>query len=183
MNKTEKVEQVDALRGIFTEAGGVVVTHYAGLTVADMTALRLKLGAVGAKFKVVKNRLAKLALSGLPGEDGASLFTGPVGIAFAKDPVAVSKAAVDYADKNQKLVLIGGLLGASVLNDEGVKQLAKMPSIEEMRAKLLGTLTAPSSKFVRTLNAPGGDFVSQLNAPGQSLLSVLNAHVAKQEAA
>ncbi len=182
MNKAQKGEQVEALRGIFAESGGVVVTHYAGLTVADMTALRTKLGAVGARFKVVKNRLAKRALEGLPGEGAASLFTGPVGIAFAKDPVAVSKAAVDYAADNENLVLVGGILGASILDDEGVKQLAKMPSIEELRAKLLGVLNAPAGKFVRTLNAPASDFVSQLNAPAQSLLGVLQAHAAKQAA-
>ncbi len=183
MNRAQKGEQVEVLRSIFTEAGGVVVSHYSGLTVADMSALRLKLSEVGAKLKVVKNRLAKLALAGQPGEGATDLFTGPVAIAFATDPVAVSKAAVDFAKDHEKFVLIGGILGETVLDESGVEQLSKMPSLDEMRAKLAGVLTAPGGKFVRTLNAPAGDLVSQLNAPAPALLGVLNAYVAQQNAA
>lgn len=184
MNRAQKSEQVDALRGIFTEAGGIVLSRYSGLTVAEMTALRTHLGSeAGGSLKVVKNRLAKLALEGLPGEKAVSLFTGPVAIAFAQDPVAVAKSAVDYAKKNEKFVLIGGILGDSILDEEGVKALATMPSLDEMRAKLVGVLNAPASQFVRTLNAPGQDFVRQLNAPAQSLAGVLKAYQAKQQAA
>jgi len=183
MNRTEKVEEVELLRGLFQEAGVVIVSHYTGLSVAEMTALRGDLSQADARLKVVKNRLVKLAIQDTPANDAAPLFQGPVAIAWSKDAVAVSKAAVDYAKKNEKFKLIGGVLGESVLDADGITALSKMPPIEEMRAKLVGVLNAPAGKFVRTLNEPGSQFVRTLNAPGGQLANVLRSYQAKLEAA
>ncbi len=182
MERTQKVEAVDALKGVFADAGVVVVTHYAGLTVAEMTDLRAKLREKEAQFKVIKNRLAKIALQDTPGEAGGEMFTGPVGIAFSKDPVAASKVAVEYAKGNEKFALVGGILGAQVLDAEGVKALADMPSIDELRAKLLGVLQAPMSQFAGLLNKPAEQLARTVGEPSRGLASVL-AQRGAQEAA
>lgn len=181
MDKAEKKEMVAYLDQVFSESGAVVVTHYAGLTVAQLTDLRRKMAAVGAKFKVAKNRLAKIALDNTGRSAAAHLFKGQTGIAFAKDPVAAAKVALDYAKTNDKLIILGGVVGKSAVDEAGIKALASMPPIEQMRSKLLGALNAPGSKLVGTLNAPGQKLARQIAAPGQSLVGVLQAWKQKQE--
>jgi large subunit ribosomal protein L10 len=155
---------VEDLGQVFSESGSVVVARYTGLTVAQLTDLRRNMKTAGAQFKVIKNRLAKIALqnSGISG--GGDMFVEPTGIAYAKDPVAAAKVAADFAKKNDKFVLVGGMLGKVVLNKNSVENLAKMPSLDEMRAKLMGTLQAPATQLVRTLNEPGASLARVLDA-------------------
>ncbi len=183
MDKAQKTEALTVLKGIFASAGVVVVAHYAGMTVADMDELRGKLRPEQGTLKVVKNRLAKLALDGTPGEPGRELFQGQAAIVFAPDPVSAAKIAIDYAKANDRFVLQGAILGASVLDDKGIEALSKMPSLDEMRATLLGTLNAPGSKFARTLRAPGDGFATALGGVGRNLASVLAQREAQLEAA
>jgi len=165
MDRAEKVAEVEALKGVFSEAGVVLITHYIGMSVADMTTLRGRLREADAQLKVVKNRLVKLAIQDAGAAENASeLFTGPTAIAWASDAVAASKAAVAYAKENDKFVLRGAVFGETILDKEGVEALAKMPPLDEMRAKLLGTLNAPASKLARTLNAPGSQLATVLKA-------------------
>ena len=182
MDRAQKGAVVEELGHIFAQSGSVVVAQYAGLTVAQLEDLRGRLRAVGGKFRVAKNRLAKLALVETNDGAGQDMFAQPTGIAFADDPVAAPKVVMEYAKANEKFVIVGGFIGTSVVDAKGVEQLSKMPSIEELRAKLLSVLNAPGSKLVRTLNEPAGQFVRQLSAPGQNLLGVLQAYKAKQEA-
>jgi large subunit ribosomal protein L10 len=172
MDRAEKKEMVETLNDIFKTSGSVVVARYKGMTVAQMTSLRRKMGDAGAKFKVIKNRLAKIALDSTADGAGADLFLEPTGIAFAQDPTVAAKVAADFAKTTDKFIIVGGLLGRQALDADGVKALAAIPSKEELRAKLLGVLLAPGSKFAR-----------QLNAPAQSLARVLQAYKEKQEAA
>lgn len=172
MDRAEKQEMVENLNDIFKTSGSVVVARYKGMTVAQMTDLRRKMGDAGAKFKVIKNRLAKIALDGAANGAGADLFLEPTGIAFSQDPTAAAKVASDFARTNDKFVIVGGLLGSQALNADGIKALAAIPSMNELRSKLLGVFLAPGSKLVR-----------QLNAPAQTLAAVLQAYKEKQEAA
>jgi len=155
---------VDELGQIFSQSGSVVVARYTGLTVAQLTELRRRMGAAGAKFSVIKNRLAKIALENTDRASAADLFVQPTGIAYAPDPVAAAKVAAQYAKENEKFVIVGGLLGKTPLNEDGVKALASMPSMDELRAKLLGVLKAPGAKLARTLNAPAVSLVNVLEA-------------------
>jgi large subunit ribosomal protein L10 len=163
---------VETLNGIFKTSGSVVVARYKGMTVAQMSDLRRRMSDAGASFKVIKNRLAKIALDGAADGAGAELFLEPTGIAFAEDSTAAAKAASDYAKTNDKFVIVGGFLGRQALDANGVKALAAIPSMEELRSQLLGVLLAPGSKLAR-----------QLNAPAQSFARVLQAYKEKQEAA
>jgi len=183
VDRAEKREMVETLSQIFKTSGSVVVARYKGMTVAQMSDLRRRMDGAGAKFKVIKNRLAKIALNGAADGAAMEMFLEPTGIAFAKDPTAAAKVATDYAKTNDKFIVIGGIIGKTAVNAEGVKALATMPSLDELRAKLLGTLNQPGSKLVRTLNEPGSKFVRQLNAPAQNLIGVLMAYKQKQEAA
>ncbi len=164
MDRAQKREAVEELGQIFSESGSVVVARYTGLTVAQLTDLRRRMGAAGARFSVIKNRLAKIALENTERGSIAEMFVEPTGIAYAKDPVAAAKVAAQYAKENEKFVIIGGLLGKVPLTSEGVKSLAAMPSMEELRSKLLGVLNAPGAKLSRTLNAPAVSLVTVLEA-------------------
>ncbi|MEZ5670751.1 MAG: 50S ribosomal protein L10 [Alphaproteobacteria bacterium] len=179
MDRGRKTAQVDELRGTFANAGAVIVAHYSGLTVADMGNLRHEMRAVGASFKVTKNSLARIALDGTPYAGIQSMFTGPTGIAFAADPVAAAKAVVAYANKNDKFKIIGGGLGAMQMDVDGVKALAKMPPIEELRGRLLGVIVAPATQLVRILPAPATNVVGVLNAGAAKLVRVLQAYGAQ----
>lgn len=183
MDRAEKREMVGFLDEVFATSGSVVVTQYAGLTVAEMTDLRRQMKQAGAQFKVVKNRLAKIALENGDRGVASELFKGPVGIAYGVDPVAGPKVLTDYIRKNEKLKIIGGLLGTSAMDASGVEALAKMPPIEELRSRLLGVLLMPGTNLARVLNQPGTNFVRQLNAPAQNLIGVFAAYRAKLEAA
>lgn len=164
MDRAGKAESMEVLKGIFAESGVVVVTHYSGLTVAEMTELRGKLREQGATLKVIKNRIAKKALDGARGEEGDALFTGPVAIAYSPDPVGASKAAVDYAKDNEKLVIIGGIMDETVLDAAGVQALAKLPSLDQLRGKLIGLIQAPATKVAGVLQAPAGQLARVVSA-------------------
>lgn len=183
MDRAEKREMVETLNQIFTTSGSVVVARYKGLTVAQMTDLRRRMSDAGARFKVIKNRLAKIALDSATDGAGADMFIEPTGIAYSQDPTAAAKVATEYARTNDKFVIIGAFIGKSAVDSEGVKALATMPSLDELRARLMGVLNAPAAKLARTLNEPGTKFVRQLNAPAQNLMGVLQAYKQKQEAA
>jgi large subunit ribosomal protein L10 len=162
--RAKKTEIVEGLRGVFSDAGVVVVTHYQGLTVAEVTELRRGMREAGARFRVTKNRLAKIALADTPYALLGDLFTGPTAIAFSGDPVAAPKAAVTYAKRNEKLVIIGGALGGSLLSAEQVRALADLPSIDELRARLVGLLNTPAQRLVTLLQAPGAQIARVLAA-------------------
>lgn len=164
MLRAKKVEVVDSLRHVFQEAGVVVVTHYQGLSVAEITELRRGMREVGARFRVTKNRLAKIALADTPYASLGELFTGPTAVAFSSDPVAAPKAAVTFAKRNEKLVIIGGALAGNLLSAEQVRALADLPSIDELRARLVGLLTTPASRLVGVLQAPGAQLARLLAA-------------------
>lgn len=156
VDRIEKREFVAELSTVFAETSMVVVTRNAGMTVAEVTDLRRKMRAAGASFKVAKNRLALLALDGTRFDGLAPLLKGPTAISWSKDPVAVAKAAVDFAKTNDKFVLVGGALGTQLLDVAGVKALAELPSLDSLRAKLLGLLNAPATKVAGVLQAPAG---------------------------
>jgi len=183
LDRAQKVEAVAELSDIFANAGVVIVAKYSGMPVSELTDLRLKMRDGGASFKVAKNRLVKIALDGKPQEVGKDLFEGQTGIAFSADPVAASKIAKAYAKQNSKFEIVGGMLGGQLLDQKGVDALADMPSIEELRAKLLGTLKAPLAKMAGVLKAPPQKMAGVLKAPPQKLLGVLKAKEAKDKEA
>lgn len=164
MDRAAKSELVATLHNVFKDTGVVVVAHYSGLTVAQMTDYRSRMKAAGGRVKVAKNRLAKLALQDTPVANIADLFKGPTCIAYSQDPVAAAKVAVGYAKENEKLVILGGAMGETVLDAAAVKALAELPSLDELRAKLLGLLTAPASKIARTVKEPGAQLARVLQA-------------------
>ncbi len=156
MDRIEKREFVAELSAVFADTSMVVVTRNAGMTVADVTELRRRMRAAGASFKVAKNRLALLALDGTRFDGLAPLMKGPTAISWSRDPVAVAKAAVDFAKTNEKFVLVGGALGPQLLDVAGVKALAELPSLDALRAKLLGLIAAPATRIAGVLQAPAG---------------------------
>ena len=164
MDRAQKAETVDSLKGVFSKAGVVVVGHYSGLTVADMTAFRSRLRQAGAGLKVVKNRLVKLAIDGTQHAGGAHLFTGPTAIAYSEDPIAATKVAVAYAKEKEKFVLLGALFGNQVLDPKAVQALATLPSLDELRGKIIGLVQAPATKIAGVLAAPGGQLARVINA-------------------
>jgi large subunit ribosomal protein L10 len=172
VDRNQKTELVASLHERFTDAGLVVVAHNQGLTVAEITDLRTKVRKAGASFKVTKNRLTRLALAGTKFESISDLFTGPTTIAYSKDPVAAAKVVVDFAKSNDKLVILGAGLGSNVLNVDGVKALATLPSLDELRGKILGMLQTPATRIAGVLQAPGGQ-----------VARVLAAYAKKDEAA
>ena len=172
MEKAKKAEVVEELKGVFASSGSVVVAHYKGLTVAQLGDLRTRMRAAGASFKVAKNRLAVRALQGTPIEGISHLFKGPTGIAFSSDPVAASKVVVAYAKDNAKFVVLGGSVGTTALDVEGVKTLAALPSLNELRGKIIGLIQAPATKIAGILQAPAGQ-----------LARVISAYSKKEEAA
>lgn len=148
----------------FEGAASVIVTHYTGLTVEEVTDLRAQMREAGASFKVTKNRLTRLALKDTEYEGIADLFTGPTAMAYSADPVAPAKVAVAFAKKNDKLVVVGGAMGTNALDVDGVKSLAAMPSLDEIRAKIAGMLTQPAAKIASVLQAPGGQVARVISA-------------------
>lgn len=164
MERAQKNELVKAMHGFFSEAASVVVVHYDGLTVAEMTAMRAQLGEVGASFKVTKNRLARLALKDTAYEGLFDLFTGPTGVGFSHDPVAAPKALSAFAKGNDKLRILGGGMGETVLDIDGVKGLAELPSLDELRAKMIGLVSAPAQKLAQITQEPAAQLARVLNA-------------------
>jgi len=164
MDRNQKAEAVKDLNGLFNDAGAVVVAHYTGMTVAQMGELRSRLRKAGASFKVAKNRLAMRALEGTPASGISDLFKGPTGIAYSKDPVAAPKVLVAYAKENSKLKILGGVAVGAVLNPEGVKALAELPSLDQLRGKIIGLLQAPATKIAGVLQAPAGSLARVISA-------------------
>jgi large subunit ribosomal protein L10 len=164
VDRAEKSELVTAMNQVFSDAGAVVVAHYSGLSVAEMTAFRAKMRDAGAGVKVAKNRLAKLALKGTEAETIADLLKGPTVIAFSKDPVAAPKVATDFARTNDKLVILGGSLGRTSLNPEGIKALASLPSLDELRGKLVGLISSPATRVAQVVAAPAAQVARVIGA-------------------
>ena len=164
MDKTQKAEVVEDLNGVFANAGSVVVAHYTGLTVAELSDLRARMRAAGASFRVAKNRLAVRALKGTPIEGISDLFKGPTGIAVSNDPVAAAKVSAAYAKDNEKLVILGGSVGTTTLDANGVKALATLPSLDELRGKIVGLLVAPATKIAGVVQAPAGQLARVIGA-------------------
>ena len=156
MDRAQKADAVAELKSVFNEVGVVVVTRNLGLTVAQSTALRTKMREAGASYKVAKNRLAKLASQDTDYAGISDLLTGPTGLASSIDPVAAAKIVVEFAKTNDKLEIVGGSMGTMVLNADGIKALASMPSLDELRAKLIGLVQAPATKIAQVVVAPAG---------------------------
>lgn len=166
MDRTEKAELVSEYRQLFQDSALVVVTHYAGMTVKEMTDFRGQLRKAGANYKVSKNRLTRLALEDTNFKGIADLFTGPTGIAFSVDPIAAAKAAVTYSKTNEKLVILGGAFNGQVLDANGIKTLATLPSLDELRAKLLALLQTPATRIAGIMQAPAGQVARVIGAYG-----------------
>jgi len=164
LDRTEKRAFVASLASVFAETSMVVVTRNNGLTVAEVTELRRRMRANGANFKVAKNRLALLALDGTRFAGISPLLKGPTALAWAHDPVAVAKTAVEFAKTNDKLVLLGGALGAHTLNADGIKALAELPSLDQLRAGLLGMISTPATRIAGVLQAPAGQLARVFGA-------------------
>lgn len=164
MDRAAKQELVTVLHDVFKDANVVVVAHYAGLSVAQLTEYRRRMKAAGGKVKVAKNKLVKLALQDTHVAGISDLFKGPTIVAYSSDPVSAAKVAVDYAKANDKLVILGGAMGQTVLDAKSVKALAELPSLDELRAKLIGLLNAPATKIARTIMEPGAQLARVVQA-------------------
>ena len=164
MDRAKKKELITSMHGLFQDTGVLVVAHYGGMTVAHMNDLRRRMREAGGHVKVAKNRLIKLALQDTPARGIADLFVGQTCMAYSKDPVAAAKVAVAYAKTNDKLVIIGGVMGTMRLDANGVKALADLPSLDELRARIVGVINAPATKLVRTINEPGAALARVLQA-------------------
>jgi large subunit ribosomal protein L10 len=166
MDRSQKAEAVAQLNAVFNEVGVVVVTRNLGLSVSDSTDLRGKMRAGGAAYKVAKNRLAVLALKNTPYEGLEEYLSGPTALAWSTDPVAAAKAAVDFAKSNDKLEIVGGSMGGQLLDANGIKALASMPSLDELRGKIVGLLNAPATKIAQVVNAPAAKLARVFGAYG-----------------
>ncbi len=167
VNRAEKREFVTWLNEAFRKSGSVVVAHYSGLTVSQMNDLRSKMGEAGGAVKVAKNRLAKIALQGTESESIMGLFTGQTLIAYSEDPITAPKVAVDFAKSNDKFVILGGSMGATSLTVDAVKSLASLPSLNELRAKLVGMISTPATRIAQVVNAPAGQVARVIGAYAQ----------------
>jgi large subunit ribosomal protein L10 len=172
VERAEKQELIGVLQAVFQTSGVVVVAHYSGLTVAQMQELRKQMKQAGATVKVTKNRLAKIALDGMDVATIAPLLKGPTLLAYSSDPVAAPKVAVNFAKGNEKFVILGGAMGKTSLSQDGVRALATLPSLDELRAKLVGLIQAPATKVAQIVNAPAA-----------KLARVFGAYAKRDEAA
>ena len=164
MDRAQKAELVAELNSVFSETSVVVITRNLGSSVAQSTDLRGKMREVGASYKVAKNRIAKIALEGTPYAPISDLLTGPTAIAPSADPVAAAKAAVEFAKTNDKLEIVGGAMGETFLDADGVKALAALPSLDELRAKIVGLVQAPAQKLASVTQAPAGQLARVFGA-------------------
>ncbi|MDB5700028.1 MAG: ribosomal protein [Sphingomonadales bacterium] len=164
MDRAEKQDLVAELNASLATMGVVVVTRNLGMTVGQSTDLRTKMREAGASYKVTKNKLAKLAIEGTPYASLSDLLTGPTAFATSSDPVAAAKVAVEFAKTNDKFEIVGGAMGATVLDIEGVKALASLPSLDALRGKLVGLIQAPATQIVRIVQAPAGQLARVLSA-------------------
>jgi len=171
MDRAQKSEQVAQLKQTFNETSAVVVTRNLGMTVAQSTALRIRMRDAGASYKVTKNTLTLIALEDTPYAGISDLLTGPVALATSADPVAAAKVAVDFAKTTDKFEIVGGAMGETVLDLAGVRALAELPSLDELRARIVGLIQAPATKIARTVSEPGA-----------MLARVFGAYAAKEDA-
>jgi large subunit ribosomal protein L10 len=171
MDRWQNTDRVDELKQVFSETSVVVVTRNLGLTVAQSTDLRLKMRDAGAQFKVAKNRLALIALDGSRYQPIGDLLKGPTAIATSTDPVAAAKVAVDFAKTTDRFEIVGGAMGDTLLDVNGIKALAALPSLDELRATIVGLIQAPATKIARTVSEPGAQ-----------LARIFSAYAAKEAA-
>ena len=171
MDRSQKADLVDQLKQVFTDTSVVVVTRNHGLSVDQSTDLRNKMRDAGAQFKVAKNRLALLALDGTRYKPIGDLLKGPTALATSGDPVAAAKVAVDFAKTTDKFEIVGGAMGDTILDVNGIKALAELPSLDQLRATIVGLIQAPASKIARTVNEPGAQ-----------LARIFSAYAAKEAA-
>jgi large subunit ribosomal protein L10 len=164
VDRSQKQKLIDSLHGVLAQTELVVVTQQVGMTVAEVSNLRRQMREAGAGFKVTKNRLARRALEGTKFAKLAPLFTGPTAVAFSTDPVAAAKVAVIYAKANEKLSIVGGAMGETLLDPSGVNALASLPSLNELRGKLVGLLQTPATRVAQVLQAPAGQLARVLAA-------------------
>ena len=164
MDRSQKADLVTELKNVFTETSVVVVTRNLGLTVAQSTDLRLKMRDAGAQFKVTKNRLALIALEGSKYSPIGDLLTGPTALATSIDPVAAAKVAVDFAKTNDRFEIVGGAMGETLLDVNGIKALAALPSLDQLRATIIGLVQAPATKIARTVSEPGAQLARVFGA-------------------
>ncbi len=167
MDRAQKEDLVASLNGIFGSVNLVVVTRPLGLSVAEATDLRRQMRAAGASYKVTKNRLTRLALKGTRFEPLSDLMTGPTALAYSEDPIAAAKVAVKYSEGNGKLEIIGGVLYQESLDIAAITQLAKLPSLDELRAMIVGMLSTPATRIAGVLQAPGGQVARVVRAHAQ----------------
>src|SRR5918998_1893834 len=171
MDRAQKAEQVAELKRTFNEASAVVITRNLGLTVAQSTDLRNRMRDAGARYKVAKNTLALIAVEGTTYAPISDMLTGPTALATSTDPVAAARVAVDFARTTDRFEIVGGAMGDTLLDVSGVRALAELPSLDELRAKIIGLIQAPASKIARTINEPGA-----------MLARVIGAYAAKENA-
>lgn len=164
MDRAAKKKLVATLNDVFKDTGVIVVAHYSGMTVAQMTEYRSRIKEAGGSVKVAKNRLAKIALKETPVEAISDLFSGPTCIAYSDDPVAAAKITVEFSKTNKQLVVLGGAMGAKVLDPDSVKSLAALPSLDELRGKLVGLMQAPAGKIARIVKEPGTQIARVIQA-------------------
>jgi large subunit ribosomal protein L10 len=164
VDRSGKQKLVSEIKETLSDAQLVVITHQSGLTVAQVSDLRRKMRAAGAGYKVAKNRLAMLALKGTKYEGLDQLLKGPTAIAYSSDPIAAAKVAVTFANSNEKLKIVGGSMGADVLGPDAIKALATLPSLDELRAKLVGMLQTPATRVATILQAPAGQLARVFGA-------------------
>jgi large subunit ribosomal protein L10 len=169
VDKAEKQNTVASLNKAFAGANTVVITHYSGLTVEEITSLRKRMSELGANFRVAKNSLAKLAVKDTQFDQLAEQFVGPMAIAYSDDPVAAAKGVVEFAKINEKLVIIGGAIGADLMDLEKIKSLATLPSLDELRAKIVGMISTPATRIAGIVQAPAGQIARVLNAHSQQV--------------
>jgi large subunit ribosomal protein L10 len=169
MDRAKKPQVVSDLNAVFNEISVVVVTRNLGLTVAQSTMLRNKMRDAGATYKVTKNSLAKIATKGTVYESISDMLTGPIALASSKDPVAAAKVVAEFAKTNDKLEIVGGAMGSTLLDADGVKALATMPSLDELRAKIVGLVQAPATKIVQIIQAPAGQIARVLSAHAEKM--------------
>lgn len=164
MDRLAKEALVTKYNSVFKDAGVIVVTHYAGLSVPDMDTLREQMAEVGAEVKVTKNRLVKIAAAGTAAEEIVDMFSGPTAIAFSSDPIAAPKIAAKFAKENDNLVIIGGVMDDTRLDADAVRNLASLPSLDELRGQLVGLLQSPATKVAGVLQAPAGQLARVMGA-------------------
>lgn len=164
MNRTEKKELIENLNKSIAASSVVLVAHYKGLTVAEITDLRVKVRNAGAGFKVTKNKLTQRALAGTKFEQISALFVGPTAIAYSSDPVTVAKVIAEFAKVNEKFVMLGGAFGETLLDANGIVTLSKLPSLDELRAKIIGLISAPAQRIATVLQAPAAQIARVIGA-------------------